>query len=80
MAKVYALARVVEDETGLEGYDPQLQEPITDPHQRLGSSSPAAPSAVPPTPATPAAPAPRVSQPPPAKPATGRPWWKFWQS
>jgi hypothetical protein len=35
MAKVYALARVVEDETGLEGYDPQLQEPVTDPRHRL---------------------------------------------
>ena len=43
MAKVYALARVVEDETGLEGYDPQLQEPITDPRQRLAASSSASP-------------------------------------
>ena len=65
MAKVYALARVVESETGLEGYDPQLQEPITDPAQRL------------------AAPAPRsaasTTEPAPAQPSGGRPWWKFWK-
>lgn len=30
MHTVYMLARAVEDETGLEGYDPQLGEPITD--------------------------------------------------
>ena len=30
MAQVYALARAIEDETGLEGYDPQLGEPIRD--------------------------------------------------
>jgi hypothetical protein len=28
MHKVYALARAVEDATGLEGYDPQLEEPV----------------------------------------------------
>jgi hypothetical protein len=77
MAKVYALARVVEDETGLEGYDPQLQEPITDPRQRLAASSPAAD--VPPAPAASTASAPEATEPRPATPATGRPWWKFWQ-
>lgn len=30
MQKVYALAYAVEAETGLEGYDPQLDEPISD--------------------------------------------------
>lgn len=30
MAAVYELARVVEDVTGLEGYDPQLGEPVSD--------------------------------------------------
>jgi hypothetical protein len=86
MAKVYALARVVEDETGLEGYDPQLQEPITDPRQRLASSSPAAdvppaPAAdVPPAPPASTGSAPEATEPRPATPATGRPWWKFWQS
>ena len=79
MAKVYALARVVEDETGLEGYDPQLQEAITDPRQRLTASSLATP--VPPPMASDTASAPlKATQPPPAEPATRRPWWKFWQS
>jgi hypothetical protein len=31
MARVYDLARAVERATGLEGYDPQLDEPISDP-------------------------------------------------
>ncbi len=78
MAKVYALARVVEDETGLEGYDPQLQEPITDPRQRLAPAPPAAP--IPPVPTSATVAAPEDAQPAPAEPATGRPWWKFWQS
>ena len=78
MAKVYALARVVEDETGLEGYDPQLQEPITDPRRRLAASSPATP--IPPAPAATAAAAPDSAPPPQAESATARPWWKFWQS
>ena len=30
MAAVYELARAVEDVTGLEGYDPQLNEPVSD--------------------------------------------------
>lgn len=30
MEKVYALARVVEEETGLEGFDPQLDEPVSE--------------------------------------------------
>lgn len=88
MAKVYALARVVEDETGLEGYDPQLQEPITDPRLRLAtpttSSAPAdrddEESAGSPAPASSLPPPPRATEAPPAKPPTGRPWWKFWQS
>ena len=78
MAKVYALARVVEDETGLEGYDPQLQEPITDPRQRLASSTPAA--AHPSARASSTEAAPEPTEPPTATPPTGRPWWKFWQS
>ncbi|MDQ1586687.1 MAG: hypothetical protein QOH80_2052 [Actinomycetota bacterium] len=35
MTKVYALARIVEDETGLEGYDPQLEEPVSTPTEAL---------------------------------------------
>ncbi|MGH8893930.1 MAG: hypothetical protein ACRDWY_11590, partial [Actinomycetes bacterium] len=30
MGRVYDLARVVEDVTGLEGYDPQVGEPVSD--------------------------------------------------
>jgi hypothetical protein len=30
MERVYALARAVEQETGLEGYDPQLDQPLAD--------------------------------------------------
>jgi hypothetical protein len=30
MERVYALGRAVEQETGLEGYDPQLNQPLTD--------------------------------------------------
>ncbi len=30
MSRVYDLARAVEDATGLEGYDPQLGEPVSD--------------------------------------------------
>jgi len=78
MAKVYALARVVEDETGLEGYDPQMQEPVTDPRQRLASGSSA--PATPPARASAGTSAPESTEPPTAPPATGRPWWKFWQS
>jgi hypothetical protein len=87
MAKVYALARVVEDETGLEGYDPQLQEPITDPGQRLApptTSSQRADrndeeSAGAPVPASSTPSGPPATEPPTAKPTTERPWWKFWQ-
>jgi hypothetical protein len=78
MAKVYALARVVEDETGLEGYDPQLQEPITDPRQRLAASTPA--SSLPPAPASATAAASQATPASPAKPATRRRWWRFWKS
>jgi hypothetical protein len=66
MAKIYALARVVEAETGLEGYDPQLQEPITDPSRRL--AAPMSESA-----------ASTDAEPAPAKPSGGRSRWKFWK-
>ena len=85
MAKVYALARVVEDETGLEGYDPQLQEPVTDPNLRLGALN------TPPTsdqdddegggraqgPIDAQQPAP--TQPPLPQPAGHRRWWEIWK-
>jgi hypothetical protein len=38
MGKVYELARAIERATGLEGYDPQLEEPVTD--QPASSAAP----------------------------------------
>jgi hypothetical protein len=83
MAKVYALARVVEDETGLEGYDPQLQEPVTDPRHRLtgmqttssadrdDDDGPRGPGPVP---------AEHPVTEPPLPPSAGRRrWWEFWK-
>ena len=86
MAKVYALARVVEDETGLEGYDPQLQEPVTDPRMRLAAQAPShsgrprdddtwSEAVV--TPAS--AGESRTFTPVPA-PAAPRRWWEFWKA
>ncbi|MEP6762231.1 MAG: hypothetical protein ABJA93_12820 [Sporichthyaceae bacterium] len=65
MAKIYALARVVEAETGLEGYDPQMQEPITDPSQQLADPLPPSTTS--------------TTEPAPAQPSGGRRWWKFWK-
>ena len=39
MEKVYALARAVEDETGLEGYDPQLDEPVRDSRRPVATAT-----------------------------------------
>jgi hypothetical protein len=39
MEQVYALARIVEDETGLEGYDPQLGAPLSAADDGVGSRS-----------------------------------------
>lgn len=44
MEKVYALASAIEAETGLEGYDPQLGEPVSD-AARLGAVASASPIA-----------------------------------
>ena len=86
MAKVYALARVVEEETGLEGFDPQLQEPVTDPRQRLDAVAPglatgdgddegsrSRPGADTASPALP------QTEPPLPPPETPRRWWEFWK-
>lgn len=44
MSQVYALAHIVEDETGFEGYDIQLEEPVSDARRRSAPSrAPAAP-------------------------------------
>jgi hypothetical protein len=65
MAKIYALARVVEAETGLEGYDPQRQEPVTDSSQRSAAAEPRSAAS--------------TTEPTAAQPSGGRPWWKFWK-
>jgi hypothetical protein len=85
MAKVYALARVVEDETGLEGYDPQLQEPVTDPHQRI-SASPPPHHGRPPrdeagneTAAVPSSTGEAKDVTPVPPPVHRRHWWEFWK-
>lgn len=86
MEKVYALARAVEDETGLEGYDPQLGEPIrdasrvaaqstlSDVSERLDSEEFRTTGRIPP-PAQPAAPGPAA-----AAETSSRRWWEFWKS
>ena len=85
MAKVYALARVVEDETGLEGYDPQLQEPVTDPDLRVGALTTKPTTgqddddnlggAQWPIPAQ----QPAATEPPLPQSAGHRRWWEFWK-
>ncbi len=82
MQKAYAVARIVEAETGLRGYDPQLGEPVTDdPLHLVGSRaadetepdeparSPFAPSAADPG---------RLDEPSPRPAVRKRPWWRFW--
>jgi hypothetical protein len=84
MGQVYALARVVEEETGLEGYDPQLGEPVSEsregvPDRRFTRASPDGGSDGPQGggggaergPTAPAASA--------AAPAASRRWWEFWK-
>lgn len=92
MSMVYELARAVEDVTGLEGYDPQVGEPIRD---RFDSgevnSSPVNSAAAPDDEEQPApgrAPTPPPSPVGDARPemapdsATERPrrWWEFWRA
>jgi hypothetical protein len=82
MGKVYALARVVEDETGLEGYDPQLQEPVSTPREQLpeGQRAPTSSDEEDVRARTVAAAA--VLAAPDAPVATKPPdrrWWEFWK-
>ncbi len=88
MRRAYAVAHVVEAETGLRGYDPQLGEPVTDdplprrarrPPARRGDleSYESAGARARPVPAD----ALRLDAPtpPPARPPSRRrPWWRFW--
>ena len=83
MTKVYALARVVEDETGLEGYDPQLGEAVSDvrPEALRGRPLPRSPRDEEDAATS------RPAAPPPGETVTARPerpgarrWWEFWKS
>jgi hypothetical protein len=88
MSTVYDLARAIEDATGLEGYDPQLEEPVSDtrdtsPTRRRwdddGDSSDdedgdGRAGRSPSRRATDPAVVPVVSP-----PVTGRRWWEFWK-
>ena len=92
MATVYELARAVEDVTGLEGYDPQVGEPVSDsvdsdsPTRRSWPDDAAADddddrSAGPAPLARPAGPVgdPRPEM-APDRASTRRRWWEFWRS
>ena len=83
MRTVYALARAVEDETGLEGYDPQLGEPVTDVRAEKGrgplptrhaeqEDEDHGPTGVITRPE-------RPETAPVAQPPAPRRWWEFWK-
>jgi hypothetical protein len=90
MTAIYELARAVEDVTGLEGYDPQLGEPVSDlpddetPRRRHWPDD--APDDDDDVRGAPAAPAPlrAVGDPradmAPEPRSTPRRWWEFWKS
>jgi hypothetical protein len=88
MAKVYELARGIERATGLEGYDPQLEEPVSDVRAagvasaRTGTTTwdeddePTGTSVTVPSPAAPR----REPEPAAAVSHDGGPrWWEFWK-
>jgi hypothetical protein len=87
MSRVYELARAIEDATGLEGYDPQLGEPVSDasdlsPTRRHWEDEPEDEDDDRPGPLAPAAVLTRTLDPEPfdAEPAPGpRRWWEFWK-
>lgn len=86
MSTVYQLAREIENATGLEGYDPQLDEPVSDTSEasptrrRWADEDLDVPGAAGPG-AGPAAP--RAVEPDPfppsPEPAGPRRWWEFWK-
>lgn len=86
MSKAYALAREIERATGLEGYDPQLEEPVSErPEGGVAVRRPARgwdeddddPGGLDGTSATP----PESRPHPPESLPTQRPrWWEFWKS
>jgi hypothetical protein len=84
MSKVYDLARAVEDVTGLEGYDPQLEEPVSDtsdssPTRRQWDDDDDEDDDAPSSGAAPVhSPDREPFDPQPAGAVRGR-WWEFWK-
>lgn len=95
MATVYDLARAVERATGLEGYDPQLGEPVSDlaessptrrrwvddadPDDRDGGARRGSPASRAARVLDPEPFDPEPVDPAPAERRTGRRWWEFWK-
>lgn len=88
MSTVYELARAVEQATGLEGYDPQLGEPVSDasessPTRRRWADDVPDDEEEPRGGPASGLPGPREVQPEPfaPEPEDGRPrrWWEFWK-
>ncbi|MGH8969753.1 MAG: hypothetical protein ACRDV1_07360 [Actinomycetes bacterium] len=85
MDKVYALARAVESATGLEGYDPQLEEPVSElPDAEAEPARRTRPPADEPerpggSPSLPAAADPVEKEVVGAAAPGGRRWWEFWR-
>lgn len=86
MGKVYELARAIERATGLEGYDPQLEEPVTDervasaaPRRSVGSWDDEDDEAPGPDGTTATPPAPRPARVTAAAESSPRRWWEFWK-
>ena len=87
MSTVYELARAVEEVTGLEGYDPQLGEPVSDtraahsaaaPRQEDDDDEDDAERGSRRVPARPGGPRDRDRRPADGMPG-GR-WWEFWKT
>ncbi len=86
MGKVYELARAIERATGLEGYDPQLEEPVGDEHAAGGAPRRSVSTwddedddapGLDGTTTTP--PGPRPSRVAAAAEPQPRRWWEFWK-
>jgi hypothetical protein len=88
MSEVYELARAVESATGLEGYDPQLGEPVSDSYDDDSPTRRTWPDDVPDDederattrPFTKVGSAPDMTPDPVSGSQPARRWWEFWKS
>lgn len=89
MSEVYELARAVEDVTGLEGYDPQVGEPVSDHEERdVPTRRRRSPVLDPddeddddtPTGTTGTLHQPDMAPDRPTGDRAGRRWWEFWKA